>query len=50
MKSFLFYKPETNDADWQRLDRLRFKMEQRQASICSERALLYTESFQTTEG
>ena len=50
MKSFLFYKPETNDADWQRLDRLRYKMEQRQASICSERAMLYTESFQTTEG
>ena len=50
MKSFLFYKPCSNDTDWERLDRFRRYMEKRSASICSERALFYTESFQSTEG
>ena len=50
MKPFLFYKPCGSDTDWERLDRFRRRMEKRSASICSERALLYTESFQKTEG
>ncbi len=50
MKSFLFYEPAGTDTDWNRLDRFRTHMEKRRASICSERALLYTESFQETEG
>ncbi len=50
MKSFLFYEPEGTGADWERLDRFRRYMEKRSASICSERALFYTESFQNTEG
>lgn len=50
MKSFLFYEPEGTGTDWKRIDRFRTRMEKRTASICSERALLYTESFQMTEG
>lgn len=50
MKSFLFYEPESTGTDWKRIDRFRTRMEKRTASICSERALLYTESFQMTEG
>ena len=50
MKPFLFYRPETDDVNWERLERLRFHMASRRASICAERALLYTESFQKTEG
>ena len=50
MKPFLFYQPEGNTADWERIERLRKRMEKRRASICSERALFYTESFQKTEG
>lgn len=41
----------TKDAhvDWSRSDTLRKRMEQREASLCSERAVLYTESFQRSE-
>ncbi|MCF0105850.1 MAG: formate C-acetyltransferase/glycerol dehydratase family glycyl radical enzyme [Holdemanella sp.] len=35
--------------DQKRLERLRFKMEKRKASICSQRAILYTESFKQHE-
>ncbi len=38
------------DCDFERIDRLREKMQKRKASICSQRALLYTQSFQTSEG
>jgi len=47
---FLIYQPKGTDTDWERISRLRMRMEKRSASICSERALLYTESFRTTEG
>ena len=50
MKPFLFYQPVGQSADWERIDRLRKRMEKRRASICSERALFYTESFRKTEG
>ncbi|MGM9913534.1 glycyl radical protein [Floccifex sp.] len=33
----------------ERIDRLRKKMEKREASICSQRALLYTQSFKNNE-
>ena len=49
MKEFLFYKPEASGVDWKRIDSLRHVMEKRTASICSQRALLYTESFQSSE-
>ncbi len=49
MKDFLFFKPTDKNIDWDRLARFQHYMEQRKASICSQRALLYTESFKTTE-
>ncbi len=50
MKDFLFFKPKDNSVDWKRVSRFQKRMEKRQASICSQRALLYTESFKETEG
>ncbi|MBO7702869.1 MAG: formate C-acetyltransferase/glycerol dehydratase family glycyl radical enzyme [Solobacterium sp.] len=50
MKDFLYFKPTDPVVDWDRLARFQHYMQERKASICSERALLYTESFQTTEG
>ncbi|WP_235334142.1 glycyl radical protein [Pelosinus fermentans] len=50
MKPFLDFVPQMNDIDLKRIARMQKKMEKRQASICSERALLITESFQSTEG
>ena len=35
--------------DKNRIERLRYKMEKRKASICSQRAILYTESFKESE-
>ena len=35
--------------DKNRIERLRYKMEKRKASICSQRAVLYTESFKESE-
>lgn len=49
MKKFLEFIPQNNDIDLQRIDRLQQKMANRVASICSERAVLYTESFKQTE-
>ena len=49
MRDFLFFKPTDKSVDWKRLARFQHYMEQRKASICSERALLYTESFKQTE-
>lgn len=49
MKDFLFYQPKSADVDWKRIDTLRHVMEKREASICSQRAVLYTQSFQETE-
>jgi len=50
MKPFLNYQPSSADVDWDRLARFQHAMEGRVATICPERALLYTESFRTTEG
>lgn len=50
MNDFLLIQANDPKVDWQRVSRLQKKMEKRQASICSQRALFYTQSFQTTEG
>lgn len=50
MREFLFYKPHGKQVDWKRIDTFQKRMEKRQARICSQRALLYTESFRMTEG
>lgn len=48
MRTFLEFQPQNSDLDMVRLERLQTKMANRQASICSQRALLYTESFKKT--
>ncbi|CUH97819.1 hypothetical protein P22_3965 [Propionispora sp. 2/2-37] len=50
MKKFLEFVPRNEDIDLVRIHRLQQIMEKRTASICSERAVLITESFRTTEG
>lgn len=50
MDKFLEFIPENNDIDFERIHRLQQRMEKRTASICSERAVLITESFRKTEG
>ena len=50
MRTFLEFKPQTQDIDLERIHRFQQKMAGRVASICSERALYYTESFRQTEG
>ena len=50
MRNFLEFIPQTDDIDLSRIDRFQKKMSNRVASICSERAVLYTESFKQTEG
>lgn len=50
MNKFLEFIPENNDIDLERVHRLQQQMEKRIASICSERAVLITESFRETEG
>ena len=49
-KTYLEFVPRSSDISLERIGRLRRRMQQRQASICSERALLFTESFRQTEG
>ncbi|MDF9823827.1 pyruvate formate-lyase/glycerol dehydratase family glycyl radical enzyme [Breznakia sp. PF5-3] len=49
MKKMLEYQVKSDCIDEARIARLQHKMEKRKASICSERALLYTESFQKSE-
>lgn len=49
MKTFLEFVPRNDDIDLERIHRLQQVMEKRTASICSERAVLITESFRTTE-
>ena len=49
MRNFLEFIPQTNDIDLSRIDRFQKKMSNRVASICSERAVLYTESFKQTD-
>ncbi len=50
MTAYLEFVPASNDIDLERINRLQKKMEKRVASICSERAVLITESFKETEG
>ena len=50
MKTFLEFVPRNDDIDLARVRRLQQVMEKRTACICSERAVLITESFRTTEG
>lgn len=50
MRNFLEFIPQTDDIDLSRIVRFQKKMSNRVASICSERAVLYTESFKQTEG
>ena len=47
MRDYLILSPK--ELDRERLARLQKRMQSRKASICSQRALLYTESFQQTE-
>lgn len=49
MKQLFRFEPKNNECDFDRIDRLRNKMQNRKASICSQRALLYTESFKESE-
>lgn len=49
MKQLFRFEPKNNECDFKRIDRLRTKMQNRKASICSQRALLYTESFKESE-
>ena len=50
MKELFHFRLENDDCDLERIDRLRKKMQKRTASICAERALIYTKSFRETEG
>lgn len=50
MKPTICFEVQDDRVDWERCDRLRSKMEKRTASLCSERALLYTEAFRQSEG
>ncbi|MBR4763071.1 MAG: formate C-acetyltransferase/glycerol dehydratase family glycyl radical enzyme [Lachnospiraceae bacterium] len=50
MRQYLEFVPQNHDLDMERISRLQQKMANREASICSERAVLYTESFRRTEG
>lgn len=50
MKELFEFKPQNNDCDFKRIDRLQHKMQHRKANICAERAVFYTESFKQSEG
>lgn len=50
MKKFLEFIETDGQVNLARIDRLYEKMKTRKANICSERALLFTESFRETEG
>lgn len=50
MKKFLEFIETDGKVNLARIDRLYEKMKTRKANICSERALLFTESFRETEG
>lgn len=50
MKPLFTFAKQNEDCDFERIDRLRYKMQKRKASICSQRALLYTQAFQKSEG
>ena len=48
MRNFIIYHP--NNMDMCRLERFQNRMQKRKASICSQRAVLYTTSFKQTVG
>ena len=50
MESFLSFKPQNDDCDFERIDRLQHRMEHRTPTICPERAEIITKSYQETEG
>ena len=49
MKPLFYMNLTNNDCDFDRIDRMRTYMHNRKAYICSQRALLYTESFKQSE-
>ena len=49
MKDLFYMNIKNNDCDFDRIDRMRERMHNRKAYICSQRALLYTESFKKSE-
>ncbi|MCL2472432.1 MAG: formate C-acetyltransferase/glycerol dehydratase family glycyl radical enzyme, partial [Treponema sp.] len=50
MTELLRFKPENQDCDFRRIEKLQARMNARQASICPERAEIITESFKRSEG
>ena len=50
MVDFLSFKPQNNDCDFERIEVLQEKMNNRIPTICPERAEIITESFKKTEG
>ena len=46
----LSFVPQNQDCDFVRIERLQDKMYHRKATLCAERAEIYTEVFQKTEG
>lgn len=50
MIDFLSFKSVNSDCDFDRIERIREKMNQRVPTICPERAEIITESFKKTEG
>ncbi len=50
MVEFLSFVPQNEECDFQRIDRLQNRMNNRIPTICPERAEIITESFQETEG
>lgn len=49
-KRYLIFQPETDEIDLERIDRFQKRIASRKASICPQRAVIYTKSFQQTEG
>ena len=49
-KRYLIFQPETDEIDLERIGRFQKRIASRKASICPQRAVIYTKSFQQTEG
>lgn len=50
MNRFLNYTAVDPTINWERIDTIRQRLTKRQASLCSQRAVFYTQSFQESEG
>ncbi|WP_304726919.1 glycyl radical protein [Dubosiella newyorkensis] len=50
MTRFLNYTAVDSTINWERIDTIRQRLTKRQASLCSQRAVFYTQSFQESEG